>query len=283
MDYGKLAYLKAVDLESRLSSIGRGDKIAVSVAELKDIPSGKSDVAVIEGTGDIAVFASCSCEAVFYVGGVRVCEGKDVFFKIAESGKISVSSETPIASLRILALGYIAYSDVPTEVQADCNGKRVGYVVCGNGRVSAYISAIEPFEPAEYFVGDFVQGDICLRGGKVILAFVNSKGAIVIFEEGRRYFYHAQAEKVAINADDFSVTVAYLSGGQLYYFAVDKLWDPRPRPTPLGYSGFIDDFKLVKRDKTLVFSSGGKCYVKELPSFGSGKDKLYIALKAEKI
>lgn len=281
MDYGKLAYLKAVDLEGRLC----GDKksqFCVVTAKVDSLKSGTNEVISLEGSGDVAVIAKVSDAADFYVDGVKAASGNgDVFFKITDGGKITVNGENEIASLSLMAMGNISASELPGSLYVDYNGQRVCYVICDKGVCSAYVTETSEFMPQKTSEGSYVQGDVCSYGKDFLLAFLNSDGSVKLVYSGNEYVYNLCAQKVAVNADDFSIRLAYIKSGSLYYIEFEKLGSPLPQPKQVAYRGYVDDVRFVRKSTKLLFSSGGKCYIKELNVKGSNKDKMYVNLTAE--
>jgi len=141
MDYGKLAYLKAVDLEDRLGKKEK-NKFTVSTVTYSDLPKGTFAVASVHGEGDIAVMIQCSSSASFFVDGTKICEGVSAFFKVNGSGNVSVECNEVIKSLRIMAIGNVIALEHSGTSYADYNDTHISYVVCDRGRVKAYITPI---------------------------------------------------------------------------------------------------------------------------------------------
>lgn len=101
MDYGKLAYLKAVDLEGR--SLNNG--ISINYLTLKNVAEGECEIADLMGGGDVAVFINSSAEATFYHNGEELVTGKNVFFKVSGGGKITAKSDVTVERLDLMVLG----------------------------------------------------------------------------------------------------------------------------------------------------------------------------------
>ncbi|MCH5163999.1 MAG: hypothetical protein J1F36_03195 [Clostridiales bacterium] len=278
MDYGKLAYLKAIDLEDRFN-ISKSGGFSVSVLEQNNIPSGSSSIAEIEGSGDIAVFINCTDSATFYVDGVKICDGSNVFFKLIGGGKISAQSDG-IEKLRLLALGNVVSYERAGYGYADYNGSTIGYLLCEQGKAKAYTATVTNFKPTKIFEGDFTQGDISAFGSGFIMAFVDSNGNIVTVMDGKRHIYSVGAQRVAINADSV-ITIAYVKNGELFYFALNGFGEEIAAIDRINYNGYIDDVRFIKKSGKLLFSSGGKCYIKELFESNSYDNKLYVNLTAE--
>ena len=135
MDYGRLAYLKVLDLEGRLDA--DKDRFGVWQNDFIDIGSGKAFVAQIDGRGDIAVFIESSAEADFYVDEKKVASGKNVFFKLAAGSKIYAQSNG-IEKLHIMALGRVAAIDNSALINADMISDYIFFIVNQNGRATGY-------------------------------------------------------------------------------------------------------------------------------------------------
>ena len=279
MDYGKLAYLKAVDLENRLGVSGKSG-FTVSVIELRDLPSGTCDVAEISGRGDVAVFIVTTENATFYANGVRICEGKDVFFKLEGGGKVTAES-SGIAKLRLIALGDVAVAERPGSLAADENESEIAYVICEQGRADAFTLSKDSLQSQLLFSGDYLSGDVCAHDGSFTFAFINIAGTVILRRGDAQQSFYLGADKVAITADEFAFTVAFTKGGELYYFELGKIGDSIRTIDKVNFSGFIDDVRFVKKSNKLLFSSGGKCFVKDLGDKPGGKDCVRINLTAE--
>lgn len=278
MDYGKLAYLKAVDLEDRLGK-QKSENFGVTVCELNDLPSGVSQVARIYGSGDIAVFVRSSQSAAFYVDGVKICEGDNVFFKLIGGGEITATSEG-IQKLRLMAIGNVTSTYRSSMLYADFNEAVVAYLVCNQGKVYGYM--LEEGLPEKFFEGNYKQGDICAYKSGFIMALVDENGMITTAtSDGKSHSYDVGASCVAINADDYGITVAYIKGGELYYFELSEFGMGKTAEQKIVFAGAIDDVRFVKKSSKLLFSCANKCYIKEIGVGVKGSDKLYIRLNAE--
>lgn len=278
MDYGKLAYLKAVDLEDRLN-IQKVESNSVRVEEYKNLPP-MCELTEISGTGDLAVFILCSQSAVFYVDGIRLCEGSNTFFKLSGGGMLTAKSETGIDWLRLMVIGNMVVSDRASSVFADyCDGN-IQYMICENGRVSVYASPVNPFMPQKLFEQAGTNGDVCTYRGGFITAVLAS-GNITLRSSSGESSYLVGAEKVAISADDYYIIVAFLKDGKIYYFELNSPTQPAPVTQRAEFAGYVDDVRFVKGSARLLFSSGGKCYVKDISRSDETTDKLYVNMEAE--
>lgn len=279
MDYGKLAYLKAVDLEDRFSAQKRTAS-SVSVVEFDYLPS-VCDIIEISGNGDIAVIVNSSHSATFFVDGLKVCEGNNVFFKLDGSGKISARSANGIDKLRLMAIGDTVISERAGFMYADYNGRKIAYLICENGNVKAYIANSDDFMPSMTFEGAYVQGDICAYRSDFIMALIDSFGTITLMSDGKSKAYSLGADKVAIYADDKKITVVYLKKGKMYYFEIDGI-ECAFSMQKIDFSGYVDDIRFVKKSGKLLFSADGKCYIRDMDmAMDVSSDKIYIGLQAE--
>lgn len=283
MDYGKLAYLKAVDLEERLVKKSTAD-FGVATTELKNLSSGSNRVISLSGKGDIAVFAKCSVVADFFVDGVKVCSGSDVFFKVVDGGDISVECSQQISTLRVVAIGNVTSSEPVGELYADYNGRTFCYLELENGKATVFTSDASSFNPALVMQEHCVSGDVCAYGSSFLICLLFDDGTLkTISLDGREHLYHIDATKVAVQSDSYSIKIAYIKDGELYYMELRDFASHLPTPIKVSYGGYVDDVRFVRKSTKLLFSSGGKCYVKELDANGMGKDKLYVYLIAEVI
>lgn len=278
MDYGKLAYLKAVDLENRKTESGRSN---VCYFTFKNLNKGRIEIAELSGSGDAAVFVNCSEKAVFYVDGVRVTEGDSVFFKVNGGGKITAECEQDIEELCFLAIGDIASYERSGTAYADCLGDRIGYLLCDNGRVRAYVMSLPSLALSEIFDGNYAQGDIAATDDGFILALVDDTGAITVVKDGASQKYYLGAQKVAID-NDAGLTIAYIKDGEAYYFC-GEFGDPISKLNKIGFGGHIDDVRFVKKGGGMLFTSGGKCYIKEVNRKVKTASTLYVDMTAEVI
>ncbi|MBR2967467.1 MAG: hypothetical protein IKC35_01655 [Clostridia bacterium] len=281
MDYGKLAYLKAVDLEDILSN-NSASSFGVVTTELKNLRSGINSVCTILGKGEIAAYAISSVSADFFVDGIKVCSGSNVFFKIVDGGEITVSCNQAISELRFMAIGNVNSSEVAGSVYADYNGDTLCYLVAEGGTVSVFTTNVGLFSPTLIFEGNYIHGDVCAYKNGFLICVVDSGGMVKMFTtSGLTHAYYLDASKVAIQADDFAIRIAYLKNGGLYYMELEDFDSLLPLERRISYSGYIDDLRFVRKSTKLLFSSGGKCYAKELDIKDGIKDKLYVYLLAE--
>ncbi len=280
MDYGKLAYLKAIDLEERK---GDGGKVNICYFTLRDIEPGEREVTEITSEGDAAVFINCSAQAVFYVNGTETCKGRNVFFRVNGRGKITVKSDIKVERLDFMAIGDVTDYVRSSRAYADCDNDKIGYVICESGRAEAYIASLPMLIPSKMAFtteNEFIQGDICASKDGFIWAFVDKQGAISTFRGEERYNYNVKAEKVAVSYD-LGLTIAYIANGVLYYFFVGEFGSPVALWNKVKFGGYIDDVRLTKKGSGLLFSSGGKCYIQELNRDIKTSGKLCVELKAE--
>ncbi len=277
MDYGKLAYLKALDLESRLGI--KRENFGVWYATKALIPSGRTFLAEIEGEGDIAVFIYSPIEADFFVGDTLVASGKNVFF-VYNGGGIYVSSAQPIEKLFIMALGNVRSAVKPGMACADMNNFTIAYVINQNGTASSYFYIIGS-EPVDLHTEGYVQGDVCAYEEGFLFALTDPSGRVdLVTENGNGASYDLGARSVAISNCEDGIYLAYTKKGALYYTVLKKLGD-KCSPVRLNYNGSIDELRLTKGGAGLCFSSGGKCYFKELKTSSALSDKLYVTVTKE--
>ncbi len=277
MDYGKLAYLKAIDLEMRKF---KGENVNICYLTLRNISPGEREVTEITGKGDAAVFINCSDEAAFYVNGTEVCKGKNVFFRVKGGGKITLKSDFDVRKLDFMAIGDIDDYKRSSRAYVDYANDKIGYVLCENGRAEAFVSSLPMLVPSKMVfdaIDEFTQGDVCASDDGFIWAFVG-QGRLSTFRGNECYYYNVKAEKVAINYD-YVLTIAYIDDGVLHYIIGEFA-----RPMSSGkvkFNGKIDDVRFVKKGSGLLFSSGGKCYIKELNKDIKTSGVLCVELKAE--
>lgn len=278
MDYGKLAYLKALDLEGRLGI--KDNKFSVWQSGQKSIPSGEAVIAEIHGNGDIAVFIRASGKGVFYSDGAKVGEGDSLFFKLTGGGKISVKSDG-IAELDILAIGNILSSEGASYMFADYNGDFLAFVTLEDGKFTAYFAHSEYFSPSNLFEGSCVHCDVCSFEDTFLFAFAGGDGKVeMIALDGRTRTLELGAQRIALTADDNGILGAYTKKGELYFFVL-KRFEDEATPVKLLFNGAVDDVRFVKKSNKLLFSSGGKCYIKELAPSAQTEDRLSVSFSAE--
>ncbi|MBR2970190.1 MAG: hypothetical protein IKC48_00090 [Clostridia bacterium] len=279
MDYGKLAYLKAVDLEDRLGKKEKNN-FTVSVLTYSDLVAGKNTIANLQGEGDIGVMIQSSGSASFFVDDAKVCEGTSVFFRINGSGTVSVESSNAIQGLRFMAFGNMIACEHSCVSYADYNDTHISYVICDQGRVRAYITPIG--KPDERLVFDeaFVQADVASYEEGFLYTLLDENGRIkIVLPNGQTRYLDFGVERVSVCTYGGRLIVAYVKKGKLYYQAVsaiDQLYGEYYR---VHYAGYVDDVRLVKKSGWILFSSGGKCYAKELESRIEGRDKISISME----
>lgn len=279
MDYGKLAYLKAVDLEDRLGKKDK-NKFSVSMVTYNDLPKGETNIASVQGEGDIAVMIESSAAASFFVDGTKVCDGSSVFFKISGGSTISLVCKEAIKSLRVMAIGNVFAFEHSSISYADYNDTHISYVVCDQGRVKAYITPIGKLEEMLVLDEAFVQADVASYEDGFIYTLLDEQGGIkIILPNGKFYYYALRADKVSVCTQGGRLIIAYVSKGKLYYYAVSSIDQLGEDFFRVHYSGYVDDVRLVKKSGWILFSSGGKCYAKELESRIERRDKISIMME----
>lgn len=281
MDYGKLAYLKAVDLEERLGKEKSSD-FGITVKEFCDLPSGRQQLMKIYGEGEIAVFINSTQSGVFYVDGVKISEGDNVFFKLTDGGEIAVES-SGIAKIRVMIIGNIISSENPGTLFADYNGSMVMYIVFNQG-----IATMKYFEDSEHYqilTGPYYQGDVCLFDDyNFLVALIDETGHLeIICSNGTSNVYEIRASRVAVSADASLIRIAFIRDGELYYSDLKDLSSDTLVETKIPFPGVIDDVRFVKKSGKLLFSSGGKCYVKDLGFAVNSSNKLYVEFSMENL
>lgn len=92
--------------------------------------------------------------------------------------------------------------------------------------------------------------------------------------------YDLGASSVAVSYCDGKIYVAYIKKGTIYYFILNNFGD-KPSPVKLMFNGSADEIRLTKRGSGLSFSSGGKCYFKDLGASSEISDKLYVRFYKE--
>ncbi len=278
MDYGRLAYLKALDLEGLLSV--DKDRFGVWQNDLVDIGSGRVFVAQIDGRGDIAVFIESSSEADFYVDENKVASGKNVFFRIGAGSKIYAQS-SGIEKLHIMALGRVASIDSSALINADMYADDIFFIVNQNGRAVVYVyNTTWNSLSNQNYSSKYVYGDVCQWGDSVFYALLTANGNLEIGDWQGARLLELGASKVAISGCDDGLYLAYLKGGELYFFLIEKL-SSDISPVKLDFTGTIDDIRMVKKGSGLLFSSNGRCFFKDLNSSGKIRDKIYVTLHGE--
>lgn len=274
MDYGKLAYLKVADLEGRLS-IDNDDSFKVSVLRFKDLGAGKTQIASVVGNGDIAAFINSSSSAEFFVDDIKVCEGANVFFKMNSNGQITAYSDG-IEKLDIMLIGNIEYVEKPSLIQADYNGDNIAYFVCENGVVQGFGSRIDKFTPIKFIDEEGAHVDICAYQNEFLFGIVLFDGTVNLYvTSGESKFFDLGATRIALNADKYGITVAYLKNGELYYFTMANINAQPSEHIKLNFKGVIDDLKFVKKGSKILFSSGEKCFIKDI---GANAETLHNCL-----
>lgn len=277
MDYGRLAYLKVLDLEGRLDA--DKDRFGVWQNDFIDIGSGKAFVAQIDGRGDIAVFIESSAEADFYVDEKKVASGKNVFFKLAAGSKIYAQSNG-IEKLHIMALGRVAAIDNSALINADMISDYIFFIVNQNGRATGYSYHTILHSLSDLRFIPYAYGDVCEWGDGILYAFVTDSGNIEVGDGQKGRLFELGASKVAISSCDDGLYLVYLKGSELYYFMIDNL-NSDFSPVKLDFTGKIDDIRMVKKSSGLLFSSNGRCFFKELNASDKIIDKVYVTLHGE--
>lgn len=259
MDYGKLAYLKAVDLENRRTQTSG---LHVRCLKRRALAAGENELFKVDGNGEIAVFINASTCVVAFVDGAEVCRGEHIFFKINDGGVVTVKNEQSIDEVAIMIIGDIGDYEDNGIAYADINGDTIGYVICDDVKASAYKATLPDLSPQIISDGEYIQGDICAYKDGFILAFVDKDGTVSIMNEREKHNYFLNAQKVAVSYDDV-LTVAYIKDGKLYYFK-GAFGDDIADLKKVAFKGFVDDVRVVKRSSDLLFSSDGKCYIKRM-------------------
>ncbi len=280
MDYGKLAYLKAVDLEDKLGYM-RSEKFCVTTIELNELVAGENFLAQIDGDGDIAVFVSASSVGTFFVDGVKVCEGADVFFKMTDGGELTAVFSEEHTKVRIMALGDITAAETSGKLYADYDENEISYLVCDRGTVKAYKSPKLSFEPRLLFETKGLQGDVCEYKKEFVFAILSEDGSVALRKGDIEKAYPLGASAVAISGGNYSLMVAYVSKGRLYVFELGDVGEEIASQSNVYFTGAVDDVRFVKKGSKVLFSSGGKCYAKELGADFKYDDKLYVRLATE--
>lgn len=278
MDYGKLAYLKALDLEGRLGIKYEG--FNVWHMDRFDIPSGRNFLCDIDGSGEIAVFVESDTYVDIYVDDALAASGKNLFF-VYGGGNIYVESEAPIGKLRIMALGNVK-SDIKLGlVRADILGDNIAYVINDNGTAKGYVYSISSKELTDLSVEGYLQGDVCALNDDLLFAYVARDGKVDLYEaSGKKYTYDLGAKSVAVSYCEGSIYVAFVKNGTIYYFVLGSPGDACS-PVKLAFNSFVDEVRLTKRGTGLCFFAGKKCYFKELGAMSKFDDRVYVKIGKE--
>lgn len=278
MDYGKLAYLKALDLEGRLGI--KKENFGVWYADYRNLPAKMTFVTQIESSGDVAVFIRASASADFYVDAKKVGSGQNVFF-LYNGGSIYVDCKEVIKELSIIAIGNVKSAVKLGIANADLSGEYIAYVINENGETKGYLYHIATATNEDVGLDGFSQGDVCVYNGNFLFIGVTPDGTLYMYStDGQMHSYDLGAKCAAVSACGDEIYVAYVQKGALFYFVLNHFGDDCS-PVKLMFNGSVDEVRLSKRGSGLCFSSGGKCYFKELGATQKLNDKIYVKISKE--
>lgn len=272
MDYGKLAYLKASDIEALVSKIRQDDK-GISCVTKQDV-YGETAIGTCYN-GVVIAFASESVD--YYVGNVKVFSGSG-FAAFKADGDVTVGGTAQKLTV-VMFNGSLIDGGCMLYADHDDEKSQVAYII-KDTELCLYLSADYNFNPsvAAYIEGK--QADVTCYDGEFVVVSANENYIKVMgLTSGlcRRFPY--QADKVAAVGGK-TLTVAYLKNGKVKYFALDAIDGNPSEEKSVELSG-VSDVRAIKGGDGFVICAGGVCYVKRLAETNECKDNICVYTDAE--
>ena len=314
MDYGKLAYLKADELESRLNSTlklsGRTVCTDYGVNPKFDFKTGDFDVSEIRADGSVTLFvrAAVRADSEITSGGINVLinginAGKSVFSaakgeirelfvmcaaNISGSAVVSLSAENSDCTLmncQILISGEGAeIAGRGGDSAVDRQGDKWALVTCGDDYVYAYLFTEENFrlENPKY-IGTGRRADIASGSDGFIIAYVDVAGnSFIVLTDSElnvsvSRFVSAGVERVAVSRYRGGFALAELCEGKITVRYVDGSGGIGA-PEAVTASGDPKRIGFVKNAALpeLIVYSDGRSYIKGCAPEHGGFDGIAV-------
>lgn len=289
MDYGKLAYLKAEELEQRLLNFGRDEESrSLHISATLNGASGYIPIAIVSGTGSVGYVAkvyaaqSVGKKAGISVGGVVSGEaevndnGEAIVIGCAVLGggeTVGLNTDAEVDRVEIVFCGNASVAARAIEVDAVGLDDTAGIITSSIGKVRLTIADASALnkgvDAAEGKVAGFgTSAAIAAYSDCFIIAYANESGITVakadksgLISEIHEIAIEGNITDVAVGRMDSRLVIAYIVDGEIAYGNYDA-------DTGILFGGSrsgirADKVMLCGEENFLIFSAGGKCFLKE--------------------
>ncbi|MFR7933312.1 MAG: hypothetical protein ACLU3R_04095 [Acutalibacteraceae bacterium] len=272
MDYGKLAYLKASDLEALMEKSRESDRGICCVS--KENVAGSVSIGTCYGGTVIAFSENGTLD--YYVGGVKVSSSGG-FAAFNADGDVTVKGAADKLTV-VMFNGEIQESQSKMFADELTEKSLVAYVI-NEDEPTLFVSADYDFAPVSQPVEGHIADVVSYNGEFVVVSVADGYIKVLGVTSGICRRFPFEADAVAALSGNF-LTIAYLKNGVVKYFSIENLDDEPGKSMRIELSG-VSDVRAVKGGDGFVLRAGGTCYIKRLSEANGGKDLIYVYTGAE--
>ncbi len=323
MDYAKAAFLKAEDLEARLSAFQSAHKVRnafVSVKPAAPLKGGESlQIAYAGGEGALALTAKITAEVIspgsieLKIDGAAAGEitfgaagkGGDVIINsvaLEGEGEISLGGKNGfygnIISCDISLSGFSAYINKNSfEWAADTSGNMSAVIVNNDGKLKLYLNSSGSLPDSSGFcaeIGSGIKCGVAVDGGDCFYIYTdlykNVWGAKYSGSQiTSRKFLGENADSVAIAVCADKLIIAAVSNGSVFYRLCDKNFEAASGVSSFSASAPISHIRFLQGAHTpsIVYYSGAKSYLKtaqkESEAASSAKMRIIFSVEEKNV
>lgn len=305
MDYGKLAYLKAEELEQRLLSFNRDEESrSLHIAATLNGASGSVPIAIVSGTGSVGFVAkvyarapqgkkvyltvgdSVSGEAAFNADGEAIVIGS-AFLGNGDTVGLLCDDETAVDKVEIVFCGNASIAARAFETAAVGLDDVAGIITATLGRIKLTVA-----DAAKLDVGvDAAEGvtvgfgsaaAITAYGGKFKIAYA-SEGHVTLAEADKSGLFSVMREfdvdgtvtDIALGYAASRLIIAYIIDGEIGFRFADSDFDILSGEVRSGIRA--DKVMVAGTEKgCIVYSFNGKCFLKMFEKTLAAETKLKL-------
>ncbi len=303
MDYGKLAYLKADELEARINS-GTAAKFPPPALYRTSFKTASGRVRLLEGGGTgtaviVKVSAKNAGDVRLYIGGLRAASarlsGSDLPAVMFGAGSGDVEMEFSsfeggaknVDIQLLLPVGTAAASGRASELNMARSGEKclISSVDGGDVKVEMCDGKYENRLGAE--TGRGVRADVCAAGSDFCVVYSDVHGllwSVAVSGELKvlaRSLLGEAPENFGITYANKRVYVFFARDGKAKYFSTAYPKGTRGKTSDIDYSGYVVRLTPVKDSEPIAVAleSGGKVYLLKEDTAAVGGVGLSVTVK----